>query len=41
MLAGEYYPPFWKARNMEDSQEKDYSFLGNGMSFPNLYDALV
>ena len=34
------YPPFWKARGMElmeDSQEKDYSFLG----FPNLYDALV
>ena len=25
---------------MEDSQEKDYSFLGNNM-FPNLYDALV
>ena len=25
---------------MEDSQEKDYSFLGNDM-FPNLYDALV
>ena len=25
---------------MEDSQEKDYSFLGN-VSFPNLYDALV
>ena len=29
------YPPFWKVRGMEDSQEKDYSFLGN------LYDALV
>ena len=25
---------------MEDSQEKDYSFLGND-TFPNLYDALV
>ena len=25
---------------MEDSQKKDYSFLGNDM-FPNLYDALV
>ena len=25
-----------KARGMEDSEEKDYSFL-----FPNLYDALV
>ena len=25
---------------MEDSQEKDYCFLGND-SFPNLYDALV
>ena len=25
---------------MEDSQEKDYSFLGNN-TFPNLYDALV
>ena len=25
---------------MEDSQEKDCSFLGNDM-FPNLYDALV
>ena len=25
---------------MEDSQEKDYSFLGNE-TFPNLYDALV
>ena len=25
---------------MEDSQEKDYSFLGN-YTFPNLYDALV
>ena len=24
---------------MEDSQEKDYSFLGND-TFPNLYDAL-
>ena len=31
------YPPFWKARGTEDSQEKDYSFL----SFPYLYDALV
>ena len=27
---------------MEDSQEKDYSFLGNSKdTFPNLYDALV
>ena len=34
------YPPFWKAQGMEDSQEKDYSFLGND-TFPNLYDALV
>ena len=34
------YPPFWKERGMEDSQEKDYSFLGND-TFPNLYDALV
>ena len=25
---------------MEDSQEKDYSFLGND-TFPNLYDAVV
>ena len=25
---------------MEDSQEKDYSFLGND-TFPDLYDALV
>ena len=25
---------------MEDSQETDYSFLGND-TFPNLYDALV
>ena len=25
---------------MEDSQEKDYSFLGND-TFPNLYDTLV
>ena len=25
---------------MEDSQEKDYSFLGND-TFPNIYDALV
>ena len=25
---------------MEDSQEKDYSFFGNG-TFPKLYDALV
>ena len=25
---------------MEDSQDKDYSFLGND-TFPNLYDALV
>ena len=24
-----FYPPFWKARGMEDSQQKDYSFLGN------------
>ena len=28
-------------RSMEDSQEKDYSFLGNDTSFLNLYDALV
>ena len=34
------YPPFWKPRGMEDSQEKDYGFLGNH-TFPNLYDALV
>ena len=34
------YPPFWKARGTEDSQEKDYSFLGND-TLPNLYDALV
>ena len=34
------YPPFWKERGMEDSQENDYSFLGND-TFPNLYDALV
>ena len=34
------YPPFWKERGMEDSQEKDYSFLGND-TFPNIYDALV
>ena len=42
MLAGSLksYPPFGKARGMEDSQEKDYSFLGND-TFPNLYDALV
>ena len=41
MLAGspKSYPPFWKARGMEDSQQKDYSFLGNE-TFPNLYDAL-
>ena len=25
---------------MEDSQDKDYSFLGND-TFPNFYDALV
>ena len=30
------YPPFWKARGMEDSQERDCSFF-----FPNLYDGLV
>ena len=42
MLAGSLksYPPFGKARGMEDSQEKDYSFFGNDM-FPNLYNALV
>ena len=34
------HPPFWKARGMEDSQEKDYSFLGND-TFPNVYDVLV
>ena len=36
----EFYPPFWKARGMEDSQQKDYSFLGND-TFPSLYDAQV
>ena len=42
VLAGSLksYLPFWKAQGMEDSQEKDYSFLGND-TFPNLYDALV
>ena len=42
VLAGSLksYPPFWKARGMEESQEKDYSFWGND-TFPNLYDALV
>jgi len=42
VLAGllKSYPPLLKARGMEDSQEKDYSFLGND-TFPNLYDALV
>jgi len=42
VLAGllKSYPPFLKPRGMEDSQEKDYSFLGND-TFPNLYDALV
>ena len=32
------YPPFWKARGTEDSQEEDYhtSFLGND-TFPNLF----
>ena len=30
------YPPFSKAPCLEDSKEKDYSFL-----FPNLYDAIV
>ena len=34
------YPPFWKARGMEVSEVKDYSFLGND-TFPNLYYALV
>ena len=34
------YPPFWKPRGMEDSEEKDYSFLGKD-TFPNLNDALV
>ena len=34
------YPPSWKARGTEDSQEKDYSFLGND-TLLNLYDALV
>ena len=40
MLAGSLksYLPFLKARGMEDSQEKDYSFLGSD-TFPN--DALV
>ena len=42
VLAGllKFYPPFWKARGMEDSQQKDYSFLGND-TFPSLYDAQV
>ena len=42
MLAGSLksYPPFSKARGMEDSQEKGYSFLGND-TFPKLCDALV
>ena len=35
-----FYPPFWKARGIEDSQQKDYSFLGND-TFPSLYDAQV
>ena len=33
-----FYPPL--ARGMEDSQQKDYSFLGND-TFPSLYDAQV
>ena len=42
VLAGsmKFYPPFWKARGMEVSQQKDYSFLGND-SFLSLYDAQV
>ena len=32
--------PFWKALGMEDSQGKNYSFLGND-TFLDLYDALV
>ena len=35
-----FYPPFWKARGMEDSQQKGYSVLGND-TFPCLYDAQV
>ena len=35
-----FYPPFWKARGIEDSQQKDYRFLGND-TFPSLYDAQV
>ena len=39
VLAGtfKFYPPFWKALGMEDSQQKEYSFLG----FPSLDDAQV
>ena len=42
LLAGslKFYPPFWKARGMEDSQQKDYSFWGND-TFPSLYDTQV
>ena len=38
VLAGslKFYPPFWKARGIEDSQQKDYSFWGN-----DLYEAQV
>ena len=35
-----FYPPFWKARGMEDSQQKNYSFWGND-TFPSLYEAQV
>ena len=31
---------FMENLSLQDSQEKDYSFLGND-TFPNLYDALV
>ena len=40
LLGIEILLPFWKARGIEDSQEKDYSFLGND-TFPNFYDVLV
>ena len=42
VLAGsfKFYPLFWKALGMEDSQQKEYSFLGND-TFPSLYDTQV
>ena len=41
VLAGsKFYPPFWKARGMEDSQQKGYSFLGDD-TFPSLYEAQI